>query len=71
MPETIKLQGEFDVLLKQSQESLEGTFRKLRLEQAKPTNWTAAQVETLLNLYNGVGLLANAVAILARQVRDD
>jgi hypothetical protein len=71
MPATVRLKGDFDTHLKQSHDLLESAFRKLVLERAKPTIWTASQVDVLGEFYNALGHLEQAVANMAIQVRDD
>ncbi len=71
MPATVRLKGDFDSHLKQSHDLLESAFRKLMLERAKPTMWTAGQVDVLGEFYNALGHLEQAVAYMAIQVRDD
>lgn len=68
----ITLKGtNFDDDLSKSLDLLKSSLHKLQLESARPTIWTAKQVDFLGELYNAIAHVQQALTAMADRARDD
>ena len=71
MPATVRLKGDYDREIKEAHGLLESAFKRIMLERARPTTFTADQIGMLGEFYNALGHLEQAVEFIAIAVRDD
>jgi hypothetical protein len=62
---------DFDPPYKSSAEMVTKAVRRIDLERARPTVWTAKQLEDLESIINAIAYLHRAVGEMAARVRDD
>jgi hypothetical protein len=67
----VNLRGEFDNRLRNAGINLRKVQDKIARERARPTTWSAAQMDVLGDFLNAIADLGQAVSELGNQVRDD
>ena len=71
MADKVLLKGGFDKDLDKTFKLLEKLAIRFKFESARPTVWTAKQIEDLWDMRDCLGSLTDAVSELANRVRDD